>query len=53
MGLNEFKDLLFDIINEDDRLHIVDLTANDAESTFVLQLEEGTFLLRCSTYPSK
>lgn len=50
MNLNYFKDLLFDVINESDKLSVVDIISNDKESTFVIELWSGKFLLKCSEY---
>ena len=52
MPLNYFKDLLFDVINESDRLDVTDIIANDRENTFVIQLDENDiFYLKCSKEP--
>ena len=50
MNLNYFKDLLFDVINESDKLSVVDIISNDKESTFIIELWTGKFLLKCSEY---
>ena len=42
MSLNEFKDRLFDILNETDNLPIADIMVNDAENTMKIYLEDGT-----------
>ena len=42
MSLNEFKDRLFDILNDTDNLPIADIVVNDAENTMKIYLEDGT-----------
>lgn len=42
MRLNEFKDRLFDILNDTDDLPIADIMVNDAENSMKIYLEDGT-----------
>lgn len=42
MGLNEFKDRLFDILNDTDALPIQDIVVNDAEDKITVYLADGT-----------
>lgn len=42
MTLNEFKDRLFDILNETDDLPIADIMVNDAKNNMKIYLEDGT-----------
>ena len=42
MTLNEFKDRLFDILNETDDLTIADIMVNDAHNNMKIYLEDGT-----------
>lgn len=42
MTLNEFKDRLFDILNETDDLPIADIMVNDAQNNMKIYLEDGT-----------
>lgn len=42
MSLNEFKDRLFDILNDTDDLPIADIMVNDAENSMKIYLEDGT-----------
>ena len=52
MPLDYFKDLLFDIINENERFEVKDIIGNDQENTFVVELDDGTiFYLKCSKSP--
>lgn len=52
MPLNYFKDLLFDVINESDRLNVDDIIVNDKENTFVIRLDKNdVFYLKCSKEP--
>ncbi len=50
MELNEFKDRLFDILNETDNLPIADLVVNDREDEIKVFLDDhSSFLIKCST----
>lgn len=42
MTLNEFKDRLFDVLNETDDLPIADIMVNDAKNNMKIYLEDGT-----------
>lgn len=50
MTLDYFKDILFDTINESDRMQVVDIISDDRESTFIIKMWGGTFLLKCSEH---
>lgn len=48
MSLNEFKDRLFDILNDTDDLPIADIMVNDAENAMKVYMEDGTIAeIRC------
>lgn len=48
MGLNDFKDKLFDLLNESDNMEIKDIKANDKENIFKIFLEDGyLFEIEC------
>ena len=42
MSLNEFKDRLFDVLNDTDDMPIVDIMVNDAQNTMRVYLQDGT-----------
>ena len=42
MSLNEFKDRLFDVLNDTDDLPIADIMVNDAENSMRIYLTDGT-----------
>ncbi|MCM1233162.1 MAG: hypothetical protein NC489_23835 [Ruminococcus flavefaciens] len=49
MELNEFKDRLFDILNDTDDLPITDIIANDRENTIKLLLNDhSSFTVTCA-----
>jgi len=49
MELNEFKDRLFDILNDTDDLPIADIIANDRENTIKLLLNDhSSFTVTCT-----
>lgn len=45
MELNEFKDRLFDILNDTDCLPIIDLLIDDKNNKLYIYLEDGTCIL--------
>lgn len=48
MGLDEFKDRLFDILNESDCLPVADIIADDRQDEFKILLEDhSSFTIRC------
>ncbi len=48
MQINEFKDRLFDILNETDNLPIQDISVQDKEDKITLYLTDGTlFTISC------
>ena len=50
MTIDYLKDLLFDLLNEDDTLRLRDLHWESAEQSFTLVTEDGSrFLLRLET----
>ena len=54
MSLNDFKDKLFDLLNEADNMEIKDIEANDKENTFRIFLEDGhLFELECRQIRSR
>ena len=42
MSLNEFKDRLFDVLNDTNDMPIADIMVNDAENSMKIYLEDGT-----------
>ena len=46
MSLNLFKDLLFDIINESDRLNVSDIIALEKEDSFIIKIGGKTFVIK-------
>lgn len=49
MDLNEFKDRLFDLINESSDLLVSDITVNDRENTIKVYLQDhSVFTIACS-----
>ncbi len=49
MGLDEFKDRLFDTLNESDYLPIVDIITDDARNEFrILLSDHSSFTVSCS-----
>ena len=42
MELNEFKDRLFDVLNDTDNLPIADIMVDDARDNMKIYLEDGT-----------
>ena len=42
MSLNEFKDRLFDVLNDTNDMSITDIMVDDAQNTMKLYLEDGT-----------
>lgn len=50
MGINEFKDRLFDVLNDTDDLPIQDIVVGEAEDKINVYLEDGTmFVIRCES----
>lgn len=48
MGLDEFKDRLFDIINDSDGLPITDIITDDVQDEFRILLEDhSSFTVTC------
>lgn len=50
MGIDEFKDRLFDIINDSDGLPVADIITNDVQDEFRILLEDHssfTVICRC------
>ena len=48
MELNEFKDRLFDLINDTDNLPIQDISVKDKENQIIIYLTDGTcFTVTC------
>lgn len=51
MELNEFKDRLFDILNETDNLPIADIIVNDRQNEIKLLLRDhSSFVINCKTF---
>lgn len=49
MELNEYKDRLFDVINETDNLLITDIMVNNSENTMKILLDDHSdFIISCS-----
>lgn len=49
MELNEFKDRLFDLINESSDLPVSDIAVNDREKTIKVYLQDhSVFTIACS-----
>lgn len=49
MELNEFKDRLFDLINESSDLPVSDIAVNDRENTIKVYLQDhSVFTITCS-----
>lgn len=44
MEINEFKDRLFDILNETDNLPIQDIVVDDKKNRICIYLEDGSFV---------
>lgn len=50
MELNEFKDRVFDILNESNGLPIKDIVLNDSEDTIILNLlDRSKFQIKCES----
>jgi len=48
MDLNEFKDRLFDVLNDTDDLGIQDIMVRDREDKIAIYLQDGTiFTIKC------
>lgn len=48
MALNDFKDKIFDILNDADSLEICDIDTNDKRNTFTIATQAGTiFKVEC------
>lgn len=48
MRLNEFKDRLFNVLNETNDLHITDIIVNDKENEIKLLLDDhSSFIVTC------
>ncbi len=48
MTLNQFKDTLFDVLNESEELDLADLQADDENNTFCVTTRDGSrFPLAC------
>lgn len=48
MTLVEFKDVLFDVLNESDELNVLDIQINDTKTGYRLQTEDGSwFNIKC------
>ncbi len=48
MEMNEFKDRLFDVLNDTDNLPIQDIVVEDVEDKINIYLTDGTkFIVRC------
>ena len=51
MTHDEFKDYLFDILNETDKLPILDINAHDQENLFLITLKDfSEFTITTSPY---
>lgn len=51
MEMNEFKDRLFDILNDTDNLPIQDIIVNDKKSQLCIYLEDGSCVyITCENY---
>lgn len=49
MYLNEFKDRMFDILNETDALPITDIIVNDRRNEIKILLDDhSSFVIKCS-----
>lgn len=45
MSLNEFKDRLFDVLNDTDDMPIADIMVDDAQNKMKIYLEDGTIAM--------
>jgi hypothetical protein len=45
MTLNEFKDALFDVLNESDEWCLRDIQADEQRNCFYVSIEEGTWFV--------
>ncbi len=51
MTKNEFKDRLFDVLNETNNIPIKDIKTDDRNNNFVIFLDDGTkFLIHVDNY---
>ncbi|GFI22404.1 hypothetical protein IMSAGC011_01179 [Lachnospiraceae bacterium] len=49
MKLNYFKDKLFELLNEEINMEIKDITANDREDKFTVEIQDGSvFEVKCT-----
>lgn len=54
MVFNEFKDRLFEVLNESDELSISDIAGDDRKNTFTLEIVDGSvFEIECREIPFK
>ena len=50
MTLNDFKDCLFDLLNESDELDLSDIISEDRKHRFILSFSDGSrILLQCQS----
>ncbi len=50
MQINEFKDKMFDILNETDSLPVTDIIVNDRKDEIRILLDDhSSFVIKCST----
>lgn len=50
MGLDEFTDRLFDILNETDHIPVADITVSDSKKEIRMLLKDHTiFTVKCSS----
>ena len=50
MTLNYFKDKLFDLLNDNEGMDILDITAEDRKNTFTIVMTDGSaFTIKVST----
>ena len=48
MGMDNFKDMVFELLNDADNMNIIDIETNDRENTFKISFQNGnTFELEC------
>lgn len=54
MGLNDFKDWLFDLINDAEDMDTAYLEADDRNNLLIVGMPSGnTFVIQCKKYESK
>lgn len=50
MELNYFKDVLFDLVNESDRMGVLDMEADDENDTLLITMaDRSRILVECRT----